>query len=162
MPLYGANGDVLVAPEWRELAGKVTGGDGYGWPGDDRMWLQVGELHRSDGKVGRRLEVWRHNEDGSETMVGHWLPSESHMVCWELARMRVDSPGHEDVIDRIDAHNQKIEDEQSRQYRDAMGSLLEHAISLHVERSGEAKTKFYGMGRADKPLNVKGASAPEA
>ena len=162
MPLLGVNGDVLVAPEWRELAGKITGGDGYGWPGDDRMYLQIGELHRSDGKVGRRLEVWRLNEDGSDTMVAHWLPSEQHMVCWELARMRVDSPGHEDVVDRIDAHNDAHEAEISRRYRDGMGALLDHALHLAHDTSGEAKNTFYGMGHQDKPLNVMRPESPES
>lgn len=158
MPLFGANGDVLVAPEWQELAGKITAGDGYGWPGDDRMYLRIGEMKATDpsGRVrtGRRLEVMRWNEDGSETMVGHWLPKEQHMVCWELARMRLDSPAHEDVIDRIDRHNDAIEAEHSRRYRDSMGALLEHALHLEHDRSSEPKSVFYGMGREDKPLNV--------
>lgn len=159
MPLLGANGEVLVAPEWRELAGKITDGDGYGWPGDERMWLQIGELHRSDGAIGRRLEVWRHNEDGSDTMVAHWLPREQHMVCYELARMRVDSPGHESVEDRIDRHNAAIEEKLSRQFRDSMGELLEHRLKLAHDTT-QPKTVFHGMGRKDKPLNVMGASKP--
>jgi hypothetical protein len=162
MPLFGPNGDVLVAPEWRDLAAKITKGDGLGWTGDERMYLQVGELHRSDGKIGRRLEVWRFNEDGSENMVAHWLPSEQHMVTYELARMRVDAPGHENVIDRIDAHNDALEAEHSRRYRDNMGALLEHAIHLNHDRSSEPKTTFYGMGHADKPLNVKQPKQPDA
>lgn len=155
-PIYGPRGQVLShAPEWRELEKTVQKGDGYGWPGDPNMRVQVGELRASNGKVGRRLEVWRHNEDGSDTMIGHWLPREQHMVCYDLARMRVDSPGHEDALDRIDKHNAQIEKQRSDEYRDAMGAMLEHAIHLHHDRSGAPKTTFYGMGIKDKPLNVK-------
>lgn len=145
MPIYGANGSLLSTSDYEGLEKKIINGDGFGWPGDDRMWLGVGVIEdRATGKTGRRLEVWRHNEDGTDTIIGHWLPREQHMICYELAQMRADSPGHVPVVERIDAHNKKIEDQRSREYRDHMGALLEHAAHLAHDLN-EPKNKFYGI-----------------
>lgn len=148
MPLHTPDG--LVAPEWEELAGKIVNGDGLGWPGDPRLSLGIGVVEGRDrsGRVrhtGRRLEVWRHNEDGSDTLVAHWRPEEIHRVCYDLARMRVDSPGYVSVEDRIDEHNAKLEKAASDKYVDAMSQLLDHAVRLHHDRT-QPRNTFYMAG----------------
>lgn len=135
-----------VAPEYAELVRQIQQGDGMGWPGDPRMWLGVGILkNKATGKQGRRLEVWRTNEDGSETMVAHWLPSEQNRVIFDLARMRADSPGHVDVLDRIDAHNDALEKKLSDQAAEHMMETLDHAIRIHVEQNNP-RHKFFLNG----------------
>lgn len=146
-------GHDYVAPEWRDLARQLVEGDGLGWPGDPRLSLQIGiiEGRNKSGRVvrtGRRLEVVRHNEDGSDTMIGHWRPEEQHRVCYDLARMRVDSPGHESVLDSIDRANAQKEAEVSKQFQEAMANLLDHAARLHHDLSNP-RNRFYmgGDGR---------------
>lgn len=146
MVLYTPDGGA-VAPEYAELVRQIQQGDGMAWPGDPRMYLAIGVLeNKVTGKRGRRLEVWRVNEDGSETMIAHWLPAEQHRVIYDLTRMRVESPGHEDVLDRIDRHNKAKQDALDAAARDSMMETLDHAIRLHHDRNNP-RNKFFLGGR---------------
>jgi hypothetical protein len=140
--LHLPDGDV-VAPEYQELVRQLHQGDGLAWPGDPRLGLSIGVLHdRKANRTGRRLEVWRYNEDGSETMVAHWHLSEQHRVIYDLTRMRVDSPGHQSVLDGIDKHNDAMEQKALQQYRDSVGEATEHAARLYHDRN-EPKNRFF-------------------
>lgn len=147
MPIYGARGGFLSTADWEDLADKVILGDGYGWPGDPRMRLEIGVL-KTNGKEGHRLEVWRHNEDGSDTRIAHWLPREQHMVCYELSRMRLDSPGHESTEERIDAHNAALEAKRSDEFAEVYGDMLEYGTALFHDREW-GKSQFSMAGLAD-------------
>lgn len=169
MPIHHPNGTV-TAPEYVDLDTRLRTGDGLGWPGDPLMWLGEGVIEDGHGKVvARRLEVWRDNEDGSTTMIAHWHPSEQHRVLYDLAQMRADSPGHVDVLDRIDAHNKKIEDEVSQTAFESMYETLDHAIRLDHDRNNprnrfsmnEIKTPEV-EARLPKADPVPAAPAPEA
>lgn len=157
-----------VAPEWQDLARKLNEGDGIQWTGDPRLWLGIGVLKNTvTGKEGRRLEVWRDNEDGTTALVGHWLPAEQIRVCYDLARMRVEAPGHVDVITRIDAHNDAKEKADTQTYLDTMGPAYEHAARLFHERT-EGKNRFFvdgtrdtDIGRSDPGTSEKTAEAPK-
>lgn len=147
MPIYAPRGGFLSTSDWEDLAKKIVDGDGYGWPGDPRMRLEIGVLKDTHtGKEGHRLEVWRHNEDGSDTRIAHWLPREQHMICWELARMRVDSPAHETAEERIDRHNKVLEAEASRQFAESYGAMLEHGSALfHDLEHGRRQHSLAGL-----------------
>lgn len=139
-----------IAPEWKDLATKLVNGDGLGFSGDPRLDLRIGimekKLYGRTIATGRRLEVWRRNEDGSEGMVGHWLPTEQHRVCYDLARMRPDSPGFESVETRIDRHNAKVEKASSDRFVAAASEMLEHAARLDHDRN-QPRNRFYMAGR---------------
>lgn len=144
MPIYTPDGGA-VAPEYADLVRQIQQGDGMGWPGDPRMYLAIGILeNRRTGKRGRRLEVWRLNEDGSETMVAHWLPAEQNRVIYDLARMRVDSPGHVDVQDVIDKHNEAKQAALDAAARDQMMEVLDHALRLDHDRNNPRNKFFMG------------------
>jgi hypothetical protein len=132
----------VVAPEYQDLTKRLQEGDGINWPGDPRMYLSIGVLTAPSGRQGRRIEVWRLNEDGSDTMVAHWHPSEQARILYDLAIMRVDRPGYVSVEDRIDAHNEAIEKEVSRAAQESMLETLDHAVRLHVDRHNP-KSRFY-------------------
>lgn len=150
----------VVAPEYQDLVRKLQQGDGIMWTGDPNLWLGIGVLtNRKTGKTGRRLEVWRHNEDGSDTIVGHWLPSEQFKIIYDLAQMRLDSPGHQDVLDRIDKHNDAVEKAATERAQEAMIEMLDHALHLQHDRNNP-KTKFFQGDKPDLPAKDP-APAPE-
>lgn len=136
----------VVAPEWQDLATKLVNGDGLGWSGDDRLWLGIGVLEARGKPTGRRLEVWRSNEDGTDSLIGHWLLSEQMRVCYDLARMRAEAPGHVDVITSIDRANAELEAKQSADFLDVMGPVVDHAARLYHDTTGPRNT-FYMNGR---------------
>lgn len=145
--LHLPNGGV-VAPEYDELTRRLQQGDGINWPGDPRMWIGIGVLE-SRTKTGRRIEVWRTNEDGSETIVAHWLPSEQHRILFDLAQMRVDRPGHIGVEQRIDSHNEALQKAADTKAREEMFETLEHALKLDHDRNNP-RTKFFMNGAPDR------------
>ena len=128
MALYLPDGSLHIGTEYDDLAKRITYGDGVGWSGDPRLYLQVGVMEARDPvtgytRTGRRLEVWRWNEDGSETMVGHWRPDEQFQILKDLAEMKAGAEARTSVEARIDAHNKTLEDKASAQFRDSMGAL---------------------------------------
>lgn len=145
--LYGPAGDVASAPEWRDLARKLVEGDGLGWPGDPRLYLQVLVATETDSTTGRKrtgrlLEVRRENEDGSDTPIGHWRPDEQMRVCYDLAQMRLESPGHVSAVEAIDQHNDRLQEEASEEARGKLFEVLEHALKLHHDRHNPRNTFF--------------------
>lgn len=145
MPIHGPRGGFLSTSDYDDLEKLVQRGDGLGWSGDPLMDVRIGIVtEQPTGRQGHRIEIWRNNEDGSESLVQHFHPSERGFVCYELARSRTDSPGYVPVEDRIDAHNKQLEDKASRQYQDVMGTAMDHALRLNHEREF-GKTKFYGL-----------------
>lgn len=126
MPIYAPRGGFLSTADWEDLAKKVVQGDGLGWPGDPRLELRIGVLSNGQ-KDGHRLEVWRYNEDGTETRVAHWLPRESMMVCYDLARMRLDAPGRVDTVTEIEKHNERLEKDASDRFNELMVETVKHA-----------------------------------
>lgn len=140
----------VVAPEYAELTRRLQQGDGINWTGDPRMWLGIGVLeNRRTGKTGRRLEVWRTNEDGTETLIAHWLPAEQHRILYDLANMRVDRPGHVSIEDRIDRHNDALQETLAQKAREEMFETLEHALKLDHDRNNP-RTKFFMNGAPDR------------
>lgn len=147
--LHTPNG--VIAPEYEDLERKIQRGDGILWTGDPRLWLGIGILrNRVTGKEGRRLEVWRDNEDGSTTLVAHWRPEEQYRILYDLANMRTDRPGHIAVTDRIDAHNDAIEKRNSEIAQEAMLQTLDHALRLDHDRKNPRNRFFMHGERAGR------------
>lgn len=147
--IYLPDGNVH-APEHQDLAKQITYGDGVAWTGDPRLWLGLGVVtERVSGRTMTRLEVWRHNEDGSDALIGHWHPSEAGRVCADLAEMRLGRPGAVDVCDRIDAHNDRLEAAASAAREDALAVKLERAAYVLMRAQGNARNRFAVNGRRD-------------
>lgn len=149
--LHLPGGDVL-APEWHELADRVVNGDGLGWAGDPRLELRIGVI-KYRGRTGRRLEVWRTNEDGSVTPLAHWHPREQYAVCYDLAQMSgaVQRPGSvEDAGTRIDRANEAREDAVRRQDIDRIATDIEREAYRLVRSQGHARTTFQVDGRREE------------
>lgn len=143
-------GNGILAPEWRDLSDKIVNGDGLGWPGDPRLELRIGVIEYK-GRTGRRLEVWRANEDGSETPVAHWRPDHAGQVCFDLAKMRVDRPGFskDDACTRIDRHNDAIERKNQSDWNDIQAELSEYVSALYHDTTGPRTTFRQIPGRRD-------------
>lgn len=139
----------MLAPEWQELATRVTDGDGLQWAGDPRLELRIGVIEYK-GRTGRRLEVWRQNEDGTESPLAHWRPDEQHRVCYDLAQMRLDAPGRVSTEDRIDAHNAKMEKAAVDAYNDKFAEMTEHMSKYLADTTGPRQTFRQIPGFRDK------------
>jgi len=157
MALYVPTSAGMLHSDNDTLVKLLQNGDGMGWPGDPRMYLAIGVMekkNRSTGKIvdtGRRYEVWRFNEDGTDTIVGHWHLNERDMIIWDLTRMRSESPGHVDTDLAVDLHNDKLEKDIEDKIIDAKGEMLEHALKLNHDIT-EGRNVFRGMpGTRDEP-----------
>jgi hypothetical protein len=123
-----------------DLDRKLRDGDGIHWSGDADLFLGQGVVEevrwgRKTGKVvARRWEVWRRCEDGEERLLGHWRMEEFDRILFDLARMRAESPEHEDVLALIDKDNAKTEDRIWAPARDALGEMKEHGAKLLHDR----------------------------
>lgn len=147
MGLYVPSAGGMIHSDVEDLVRLLQQGDGMGWPGDPRMWIQIGTLkRRAQGKlrIGRRYEVWRLNEEGEEVMIAHWRLDEKDRILYDLARMRLDSPGHVDTIEQIDANNERVEAENTARALDAMGEAMEHGAKL-LHDTTEGRNVFRGM-----------------
>ena len=139
--LLKPNQELGFVRDTAELERQLVKGDGIQWPGDPDLYLAQGIVEetnygRPTGKiVARRWEVWRHCEDGIERIIGHWRMEEFDRIIFDLARMRAESSGHEDVIDRIDAGNVKAEEKIWAPGRDKLAEMMEHMAKLHHDRN---------------------------
>lgn len=146
--LYLPDGNV-TAPEWSDLARRISEGDGVTWGGDPSLWLGLGVVKRGGKIVGRRLEVWRRTEEGQDVLIGSWHPTEQYRICHDLAQMRVGRPGAISVEDRIDAHNAKLEAAADAKRRDQMALATERLAYAMMRRQGHARNRF---GIKNNPL----------
>lgn len=142
-----------------ELERKLRYGDGILWQGDPRLDLAVGVLlaprrmqHPKTGRwlnrgdvVFKRYEVWRHTEDGSEELLGHWLIEEFDRILFDIVQMRAGFEGKiPTAIERIDVKNAAIDKQKSDNFRNAYGAFAEHYFQLWHDRNNPRKT-FRGL-----------------
>jgi hypothetical protein len=128
-----------------ELDRQLREGDGLAWAGDPRLDLRVGVLsahkrmqhpttHRWVNRgdmIAKRYEVWRYNEDGTETLVAHWRIDEFDRILFDLQQMRAGAEGLiPDVIERIDVKNAKVEAANDQRIHDSLGAARDHAARL--------------------------------
>jgi hypothetical protein len=123
-----------------ELDRQLREGDGLGWPGDPRLYLAIGVVRGKNPRTGqygtgRRYEVRRENEDGTDTFIAGWRLEEFDRILFDLAPLRMGNPGHVDTTDLIDAENKVIEDRVSREIRDNLGAAMEYGAHLIHDRT---------------------------
>lgn len=142
--------------EASEVDRKLREGDGVLWAGDPRLFLSMGtvtanrrawieSLGRYVNKgeiVARRYEVWRWGEDGNAHLIGTWRVEDFDRILWDLAPLRLDSPGHKDALTAIDEHNEAVEKENSRKFKEATMEGLEHQVRLWHDRENP-RNRFY-------------------
>lgn len=125
--------------------------DGSGTWVDGRAYTVAEKLRHGDPAIGlppcpdlelhwfagterpKRKACWivkRWCEDGVLRALARWEPEELEQIPWCLTQMRLDSPGHVDACERIDAHNEAMERAASARLRDAVGEMTEHALKL--------------------------------
>lgn len=138
---------------------QLRAGDGIQWSGDPSLYLAQGVVEetrggRPTGKiVARRYEVWRYCEDGMERMIGHWRMEEIDRIIFDMARMRAEAPGHEDVVDVIERHERENEERVWKPYRESQGEMMEHLVRLWHDRNNPRNTFRQMPGRnPDKQL----------
>lgn len=162
----------ILAPtpefEWlradaKDLDRKLREGDGLGFPGDPRLVLaqgvitaeksgyskELGRIVRRGDIVARRWEVWRHCEDGVDRMIGHWRMHEFDRILLDLTSMRLDSPGHEDTLSKIDKANDAKDKEVLGQMRDVLGEFADHTARLIHDTTGPRDVFHQMPGRRD-------------
>ena len=145
MSLYTPNPVTgIMHGEAPELDRKLREGDNLFWKGDPRLSLHMavltakrsgyddnlGRVVRKGDILARRYEVWRHNEDGTDTLVGHWRLEEFDKIILDLVGMDPRTPGHVPVEERLDKADAELEKQKSYEFREAMGPLIEHAMSI--------------------------------
>jgi len=148
-----------VEAEYRQLDKDVREGvPTSGWPGDPRLSVQLGVVTagrsgyseqkkkyvRKGDVVARRLEVWRHNEDGTDAIVGTWSMDEVMQVISDLVVMDPGRPRHVGVEDRIDTHNAALEAAAAKAYQEVNSEMIEHALRLDHDRNNPINI-FRGM-----------------
>jgi hypothetical protein len=74
-------------------------------------------------------------------------------IIFDLAHMRAEAPGHEDVIDQIERHEVENEERVWQPYREKQHEMMEHMIKLWHDRNNP-KNVFRGMpgSNPDKQL----------
>jgi hypothetical protein len=164
MPLISQPGTGFIHSEAERLDRQLREGDGLVWSGDPRLSLGVVVMaaprvmqHPVTGKwlkrgdmISKRYEVFRANEDGTETSIGHWRIEEFDKIMHDVAKMKAGFEGRiPDVEARIDANNAAIEKENSRQFHDFYGAAAEHAMRLAHDRNNPQNT-FRQMGGSDE------------
>lgn len=177
MSLYKTHPEAgLMHVEAEEMERKLKFGDGIMWAGDPRLELRMAVLkspkyHQSplNGRwynkgeiMARRYEVWRHNEDGSETRIGSWRLHEFDRILMDLAPMRLESPNHEDTLDAIDKHNAEIEAKHETQIRDNLQEATMHLAEAVRNESGPGVTFAQMPGLRDEAPSKTGANAAPA
>ena len=121
---------------------------------DPRLQLKyvVIEHPTKRGVMGRRYEVRRTNEDGSESLIGHWKLDEFDSIWVDVVAMKAGAEGRgPTAIEQIDAHNKVIEDKIDRDIRDNLGEMKEYAARLWHDRNNPRNVFRQVGGLRDEP-----------
>lgn len=99
---------------------------------DNRLYLKYRVVkHPTKDILGRRYEVWRHTEEGEMVMIGHWRLEEFGSIENDIRLMRAAVVGGAPTAEQqMDAGNEAVEKQNSTDFRDSMGDMLEHATKL--------------------------------
>lgn len=133
-----------------------TGKPELGWRGDPRLELHIGVLTASKtglykGKsytqgdvMAYRVEVHRHNEDGTDTPILQRPVEEWHTIIPELVKIDPSSPMFRNTHDLVVEHNAAIDRERGTAIAEARGEMTEHLWKLVSDRQ-DGPNKFRGM-----------------
>lgn len=126
-----------------------------GWRGDERMYVQIGVLDKTvNGQVVARknmIEVRRVTETGEDVNIGWWEPAEVDRIILDIIQQDPRTPGHVDVLDRIDKHNAKLEKAADDSFRETYTEFTEHLAHVASAELGLPKTRFGQVGGFKKP-----------
>lgn len=147
----------------RVVADELTqGAPTHGWRGDKRLSLHLGVLvassdgyrkgkwYRAGDPVATRYEVHRHNEDGTDTPLIYRDMDKLHEIIPKLVSMDPATPGHEEVMDIVERDNASVERQNSRDFADSYGGMIDHMWSIMSEREGKHTIRQVG-GRDERP-----------
>lgn len=136
-----------IPPEIARLEHEVVNGfPEHGWRGDARLSVQLGVLKAAQGgtKDGRwydkgevialRVEVWRHNEDGTDTTILQRPLERWSEIIPALVEIDPASPMFRDTMDRVEKHNDALHKQKGQAVREAHGEMVEHLWSIVDER----------------------------
>lgn len=116
----------------------VEGKPELGWRGDPRLSLHIGvataahngakdgKYYRKGDIVGMRLEVHRHNEDGTDTEIVARPIDKLHEIIPSLLKQDPRTPGFEPVMDGIERESDKLAAEKSTEFQEMWGQMTEH------------------------------------
>lgn len=149
--------------EARLVADELTqGSPTHGWRGDARLSLHIGVVvaandgyrkgkwYRKGEPVATRYEVHRHNEDGTDEPLLYRDMNELHSLIPKLVQMDPHTPGHENVMDIVERDNAAIERQNSRDFADSYGNMIDHMWSIMSEREGKHTIRQVGGMRDEK------------
>lgn len=135
----------------------VQGKPTLGWRGDPRLELRIGVLQaqkngndrkgrfRTAGEVlARRYEVWRHNEDGTDTNILSRKLTDFADIIPALVQIDPRTPGHVGTIERIEKENKLRDKHAADAVQEAHGEATEHLWKLVADREN-GRTTFRGM-----------------
>lgn len=150
--------DFASAPfEAQEVARRLQEGDPtLGFPADPTLECRVGlvvaadtgvrngKTYRKGDVVGFRIEVWRHNEDGTFMYIMGRDIDRAHEIIPELAKRRVGGSGFVDGVTEAQSWNDSVEKDRARAVQEAQQEHLEHLWKLVADRQN-GKTTFRQM-----------------
>lgn len=176
MGLYKTNPDLggFAHADAYETDRKLREGDGLMWPGDPALELHMGILtakrtgfhpqvrrHVRKGEViARRYEVWSTNFP--DAPIAHWTLEEYDRIIFDMARMRLDSPGHVDTGLAVDANNDKVIEAAQNDYAEHYMEGAEHLGKLIHDRT-QPKNVFRqmpGTGEGVKVTDKRASAQP--
>lgn len=135
----------------------VMGKPELGWKGDPRLSLCVGVItmhkagpdrrgtYRRKGEVvARNLQVFRHNEDGTDTNILSRKLDAWHDIIPSLVQLDPRNPGHVDTMTKVEKANAIVDKANSTAVAEAHGEAAEHLWKLVADRE-HGKTTFRQM-----------------
>lgn len=145
------------------VADELTDGSpSHGWRGDARLSLHIGVVVAADGgyrkgkyyrkgdPVATRYEVHRHNEDGTDEPLFYRDMNMLHDIIPTLIRTDPRTPGFENVMDKVERDNASVERQNSRDFADSYGGMIDHMWSIMSEREGKHTIRQVGGMRDNK------------
>lgn len=136
-----SEGTAIQLADWLE-GGKPE----LGWKGDPRLELRIGVLtaakdgtkkgryYRKGEVMAHRFEVYRHTEEGKDTIILSRSAKDWHEIIPELVKMDPRTPGHESMIDLVDRANRAIEKTQDDMMHDVYGEAFDYTARLAADR----------------------------
>jgi len=127
-----------------------AGDPAHGWKGDARLELRIGVVEMG-GRTGRRYEVWRRNEDGTNTALLQRKLQDWHTIIPKLVEMDPRTPGHVPTMDRVEKANKIEHKARADDIKEAHGEHMEHLWSILQERTAGRLTHRQVGGSDERP-----------
>lgn len=138
----------------------VLGKPELGWRGDPRLSLRIGivkaasagvyhgKSRRQGDVIARRYEIWRHNEDGTDTNILYRKFSEFDTIIKDLIKLDPRTPGFVDSMTRTLQANEREHKASATAIGEAKGEAIEHLWSI-VQRERHGRLTHRGIPGRD-------------